>query len=571
MSDEKDQDHRPSYERLQRERRSRLPDLGEPAERDYDLSARAFQPNEHATLARLMLDKNLDEQSKLQLYADVLGLRGVPDSVKRMQVPSFGVNYTRRFAGGGNTQMYPNKPSGPGFGGRGFGSPIPRNQLTAPSFSPSTPAPTGANGIAGAFQGVNPARAGYDVGTAAVMANQRPSQVPMQSVMSGWGSQDQAPAQYMRGMMDGLRGQPPVYGGSQQNYDPYAGGQGYNPFASYNQQNAQPIGFKKGGVVPPKPTNDPAANYAAAKANAQRAQDAINAAATRSLFSSGTIPADLLQSATGDTRGIAQMEGIIPFTPTARYDLSTEGFVGPTVNNPAAIMYGNLPGNMSNNPAIAQAIQNEATRNQAAANYNAMMNNPAFIDFKAKVASGDIVNTPYGYMSAEKATLQGMHPDQMAERDARTAALFAQQQQQMADFEARAAAARGDALQNTSFESGKNRETQATTPRPNPFSDLPPLRPHTSSFAPSATPAPAASAPPSVAATPSSEPQGPQGFNNFTGFQNFRDNLRKRLQTYQPRPAITPSRPQAGAFGGFGNAAGGGRSPVAGGILGGRR
>lgn len=54
---------------------------------------------------------------------------------------------------------------------------MPQRQPTRPSPSPSTPPPTNANGIAGAFQGVNPAQAGYDVGTAAIMANQQqPSQ-----------------------------------------------------------------------------------------------------------------------------------------------------------------------------------------------------------------------------------------------------------------------------------------------------------------------------------------------------------------------------------------------------------
>lgn len=41
-----------------------------------------------------------------------------------------------------------------------------------PFQSRSMPPPTGANGIASAFQGVNPARAGYDVGNAAIMAQQ---------------------------------------------------------------------------------------------------------------------------------------------------------------------------------------------------------------------------------------------------------------------------------------------------------------------------------------------------------------------------------------------------------------
>lgn len=58
--------------------------------------------------------------------------------------------------------------------------PIPQNQPTVPFSGPSTPPPTGANGIAGAFQGINPARAGYDVGTAAIMANQRQGGMPSQ-------------------------------------------------------------------------------------------------------------------------------------------------------------------------------------------------------------------------------------------------------------------------------------------------------------------------------------------------------------------------------------------------------
>ena len=49
-----------------------------------------------------------------------------------------------------------------------------------PSQRPSIPPPTGANGIASAFQGVNPARAGYDVGNAAIMAQQKQSITPEQ-------------------------------------------------------------------------------------------------------------------------------------------------------------------------------------------------------------------------------------------------------------------------------------------------------------------------------------------------------------------------------------------------------
>jgi hypothetical protein len=418
-----------------------------------------------------------------------------------------------------------NKPSGPGFGGRGFGNPIPRNQPTAPFSSPSTPAPTGANGIAGAFQGVNPARAGYDVGTAAVMANQRPSQVPMQSVMSGWGSQDQAPAQYMRGMMDGLRGQPPVYGGSQQNYDPYAGGQGYNPFASYNQ-NAQPIGFADGGVT-----------------------------------SDGSSTSD--EPRPPMTTGVS---GIPASVMATRDPASTTG--GTTVARLASA-YGDLSGNKSNYSAIAQTLQDEATRNQVAANYNAMMNNPVFIDSKAKVASGDIVNTPYGYMSLEEATRRGINPDQIAESERlyqiNRARTLAELDASNAAWEAQRAAT---PIVRDPEDYGV-RETMA--PPPARTNTIAPPPKHTSHFAPRPTPVPATSAPPSVAATPSSEPQGAQGFNNFMGFQNLRDNLRNRLQTYQPRPAATPSRPQAGAFGGFGNAAGGGRPPVSGGIFGGRR
>lgn len=62
---------------------------------------------------------------------------------------------------------------------------MPQRQPTAPSPSPSTPPPTQANGIAGAFQGVNPAKAGYDVGNAAIMANQQQAQPQQPFVPTG--------------------------------------------------------------------------------------------------------------------------------------------------------------------------------------------------------------------------------------------------------------------------------------------------------------------------------------------------------------------------------------------------
>jgi len=130
---------------------------------------------------------------------------------------------------------------------------LPTPQGSMPFRSPSTPAPTNANGIAGAFQGVNPARAGYDVGNAAIMANQG------QGLTASMNSSDQAPAQYMRGMLDGLRSPPNMYGQQQQAYNPYSGNQSYGPqpfpgpfpdLATYGPfSGSQYVGYAGGGSV----------------------------------------------------------------------------------------------------------------------------------------------------------------------------------------------------------------------------------------------------------------------------------------------------------------------------------
>jgi hypothetical protein len=442
---------------------------------------------------------------------------------------------------------------------------MPQNQPTVPFQSPSTPAPTGANGIAGAFQGVNPARAGYDVGTAAVMANQQQSQSG-QGFMSAWGNQDQAPAQYMRGMMDGLRGQPPVYGG-QQNYDPYAGGQSYNPFASYNQQGVQPIGFKNGGVTGDDDDDDAKSkDKKKDKKEAKLKDKGKNKGKNKGATTPATTPATTSPSPF-DKFGLT----------APRLNAITDAIINvgaPTVAGtpppaiyepPADMMFTmdmvNTPyGPMSRSEMYARGMLLPEQPNYFLMSPVAPVPTPLedttspYIDTVGPgFTNSRLVNTPYGYMSPEEATLKGFHPDQVAAANARTAALFAQDARQRAAMEAALPARTREPDVDDDDDSRPVGERRILpVPTVDPASRFDVLKPRTTSSpasTPSTTTPPPASAPPSVASTPSSVSRP-----TFSGF-NFGG----------PNRTSNVSRPQAGAFGGF-NRPGGGFNRPGGGI-----
>ena len=443
---------------------------------------------------------------------------------------------------------------------------MPRNYMTMPYQSPSTPPPTNVNGISGAFQGVNPARAGYDVGTASIMANQAPSQMGNQGLMASLNTGDQAPAQYMRGMLDGLRAPPNAYGQQQAQgaYNPYASGQGYGPLpfpgpfpdlASTGPfSGMQYTGYKKGGHVKSKNKNTAGGNTSGGNTSGGSANSDTRysgnpygnpPAATIPIPSDMVFASDLVPTQYGFfSRGDAYSRGLLPgqanYVPPSEWSarLGVDPVTMFPISAPPTTLSPTAGFNLANlatadlsqfdrNPntgfmsVVSDTAAPTTTATEPIGYADSFLQAGPGLDAVNRAAAEDeqvrlglVVDTPYGRMPIEEARLKGLDPETVAARNALSDQRMAAQLREMDAQLAANAAARGPVVDDRERD---NRGVRDVYQRP--ITPLATYAPQSyASRGPKYTPpvtTPSPSSVPSEASTPSTPSFGADSFRNF--------------------------------------------------------